>query len=722
MQKILFYALLLHTIFKICQKFVKFAMEFSSLDGDVGSLAFGKNKLVDVVSSSMTLEAAAYQSRLPHNELSPEEKRLFPDFNSATTEVLQDFLFIRNKILLLWLDNPKVELIYEVAVQSVSEAKKLNSAQVSLSLRIHKYLEMHGYINFGIFKRVHPIRQAKKGKVVVIGAGIAGLAAARQLTSFGMEVVVVEARDRVGGRISTFRKGKFVADLGAMVVTGLGGNPITVISKQINMELHKIKQECPLFETGGKRVPKEKDVLIEQEFNKLLEATAHLSHEMNIDTFQGEQLSLGNTFGLLVQLQEKKVKEKLLSHWCHVAELQQQLNEVISKMLVLQEKATEFQEAMQSQANTAKSQGKQNMCLDEWTAVCVEYDQLSKKQNDLEVQISSMESNQPSDVYLSSNDCQLLDWHLANLEFANAAPLDCLSLRHWNQDDAYEFSGSHLVVRNGYSILPTAYADSLDIRLNTAARKIIYGEDRCEVVVQSTQVNSPPITIDCDIVICTLPLGVLRPPRPDLDHGPTVSFNPPLPKWKTDAIQRLGFGNLNKVVLCFDRPFWESAAQNLFGHVGATTSSRGELFLFWAIYRAPVLIALVAGKAANMMEHVGDGIVVSRTLAVLKAIFGVDKVPEPLNYTVTRWGSDPWSHGSYSYVATGSSGEDYDIMAAPVDAKGTHYNDVMRSGSPRLFFAGEHTMRNYPATVHGALLSGFREAARIAELFLGSAT
>ena len=118
-------------------------------------------------------------------------------------------------------------------------------------------MERHGYINFGIFKR-SSISSKPTGKVVIIGAGIAGLAAAQQLRSFGMEVVVVEARDRVGGRIATFRKGQYIADLGAMVVTGLGGNPITVLSKQVNMELAKISQKCPLYESNGNTVPKDK--------------------------------------------------------------------------------------------------------------------------------------------------------------------------------------------------------------------------------------------------------------------------------------------------------------------------------------------------------------------------------------------------------------------------------------------------------------------------------
>jgi len=77
------------------------------------------------------------------------------------------------------------------------------------------------------------------------------------------------------------------------------------------------------------------------------------------------------------------------------------------------------------------------------------------------------------------------------------------------------------------------------------------------------------------------------------------------------------------------------------------------------------------------------------------------KVPDPLQSVCTRWGTDSFSLGSYSHVAVGASGDDYDILAESV-------------GDGRLFFAGEATMRRYPATMHGAFLSGLREAANMA--------
>ncbi len=39
-----------------------------------------------------------------------------------------------------------------------------------------------------------------------------------------------------------------------MVVTGLGGNPVSILSKQIVMDLTKIKQKCPLYDSNGKPV------------------------------------------------------------------------------------------------------------------------------------------------------------------------------------------------------------------------------------------------------------------------------------------------------------------------------------------------------------------------------------------------------------------------------------------------------------------------------------
>jgi hypothetical protein len=84
---------------------------------------------------------------------------------------------------------------------------------------------------------------------------------------------------------------------------------------------------------------------------------------------------------------------------------------------------------------------------------------------------------------------------------------------------------------------------------------------------------------------------------------------------------------LRQVVLCFDRVFWDPSA-NLFGHVGSTTASRGELFLFWNLYKAPVLLALMAGEAAAIMENVSDDVIVGRCIAVLKGIFGNNAVPQ----------------------------------------------------------------------------------------------
>lgn len=74
----------------------------------------------------------------------------------------------------------------------------------------------------------------RKKKVIVIGAGLAGLAAARQLKAAGFDVHVLEARDRVGGRIWTQRLWPDLPlDCGASWIHGTRGNPLSTLANEV---------------------------------------------------------------------------------------------------------------------------------------------------------------------------------------------------------------------------------------------------------------------------------------------------------------------------------------------------------------------------------------------------------------------------------------------------------------------------------------------------------
>ncbi|MBX3284875.1 MAG: FAD-dependent oxidoreductase [Actinobacteria bacterium] len=77
-------------------------------------------------------------------------------------------------------------------------------------------------------------------------------------------------------------------------------------------------------------------------------------------------------------------------------------------------------------------------------------------------------------------------------------------------------------------------------------------------------------------------------------------------------------------------------------------------------------------------------------------------VPEVADLVRTSWSDDPFTLGSYSYLAVGASPDDRATLRQPVGG--------------RLVFAGEHTDEANPATVHGARASGRRAADQVAEV------
>jgi monoamine oxidase len=79
---------------------------------------------------------------------------------------------------------------------------------------------------------------------IVIGAGVAGLTAARLLSREGMRVVVLEARDRVGGRVWTDRRGGRATDLGASWIHGTTASPVAAAAEAFGMRMRE-------FTVGG---------------------------------------------------------------------------------------------------------------------------------------------------------------------------------------------------------------------------------------------------------------------------------------------------------------------------------------------------------------------------------------------------------------------------------------------------------------------------------------
>jgi monoamine oxidase len=85
-------------------------------------------------------------------------------------------------------------------------------------------------------------------------------------------------------------------------------------------------------------------------------------------------------------------------------------------------------------------------------------------------------------------------------------------------------------------------------------------------------------------------------------------------------------------------------------------------------------------------------------MQTLKTIYGAN-IPDPIDYQLTRWGTDPFSLGSYSYNPVGTTSSTRRVLAAPMEK--------------RVFFAGEASVDYYFATAHGAYLSGLYAAKKI---------
>ena len=100
------------------------------------------------------------------------------------------------------------------------------------------------------------IAAAAGPSVIVVGAGISGLAAARKLHDRGLAVTVLEAQDRVGGRLRTDRSLGVAFDEGASWIHGVKGNPLVPLAARAGAETYATRdRDRAAFDVGGGRYP-----------------------------------------------------------------------------------------------------------------------------------------------------------------------------------------------------------------------------------------------------------------------------------------------------------------------------------------------------------------------------------------------------------------------------------------------------------------------------------
>ncbi len=420
---------------------------------------------------------------------------------------------------------------------------------------------------------------AEAKHVVVVGGGVAGLAAARDLHDAGYEVTVLEAKDHLGGRVWTDRGTGTALDMGANWIHGITGNPLTDLANELGLTRATTDYENSAeYDSDGTPEP-----LTDLQFN---------SWEKTLTAYARDYL-------------------------------RRRPNATVQAMI-----------------DAARSAGDLDFLSDRELAFLIN----------------------------------------TGLEHEFAADATQMSVRAL--DEGREFRGADVIFPDGYDAIITALADGLAVELNTVVAAIEHGNF-------GVRVKTNRGTFETDRVVVTLPLGVLK--------SGDVSFDPVLPRQKRKAIDALAMGVLNKVWLVFPTVFW-NADVHLLGYVSATKGHFSEWVSLSRHTGDPVLVAFNAGAYGAEIETHTDAEIIEEAMQVLRTMYGAG-IPEAVATRITRWNSDPYAYGSYSYL--------------PPLAKSVHRRRLARTVKGRLFFAGEATSHQYPATVHGAYLSGLRAAKEV---------
>jgi len=142
----------------------------------------------------------------------------------------------------------------------------------------------HGALASGRRAAEQLLAAGTTGPVIVVGAGIAGLGAARVLADAGVAVIVVEARDRIGGRIHTDRSLGVPIDLGASWIHGVDDNAVAELATAIGASWSVTDLDRSVtFDASGAAMSSQAASAAEAAAGEALGAAVALAENLDLD-------------------------------------------------------------------------------------------------------------------------------------------------------------------------------------------------------------------------------------------------------------------------------------------------------------------------------------------------------------------------------------------------------------------------------------------------------
>jgi monoamine oxidase len=522
-------------------------------------------------------------------------------------------------------------------------------------------------------KRPLQQKQAIKVDCAIIGAGAAGLQTAatlREAQQDDLSLVVVEARDRVGGRIWTTTEtvttveGETVLltrDLGAAWVHGTGG---TVQQPERNPMVELLEEQA---ETGD-------ESLLYPVFDGNAWTRPHtVLHQTEKIAMFVEGRAISNESAAVSQAIRQhydlfKSMSKYADQLCESGEIGK-MNE-LSVYQVQTEIQKVHQQTGENNVNSNDTTDEENLIdtiagfymflLENWNGIAIRETQLS---------LVAGRGESVTDEHFSSEG---------------------------------DFDGPHCKIKSGMATILKPLLDKVDKNNTVHRNEPVHSVKQLEN--GSIEIRTSCTVVEAKCCVSTIPLGCLQSIAKEV-------FDPKLSDAKMEAVASIWSGAYKKVFLTFNRIFWPKDVPVL-GLIRkrnrdetANDSMLPGSFLLatnlFAKNGIPSIEAVLCGDLGKWAFQKSDEMIQNAVLDFMECSMGLSNLREACTGChITRWEEDEFTRGSYSTFRLGTKDSHVD------DLKAAEWN-----GS--LIFAGESTEDEHMGSVHGALTSGKRAAKEV---------